>query len=214
MPKIWTPPGSIPFEPDVERVIAESDDPVETRRLAEQLRDDGMSFSTNDGFGAAIAAGDDPGHIILPRDWGRMTLDDGRDVLCVYVDDKALERGILDSTLVVETFSVVEWADNPMIHAACPALSLRLPHYTTFTPLEWPQCPCPLDWRLECPQGFAIAVPSPDPADTRSLYVASPPMTAMPSGFTMTPKQSKVGRNDRCPCSSGFKFKRCCGETA
>lgn len=25
-------------------------------------------------------------------------------------------------------------------------------------------------------------------------------------------KHAKIGRNDRCPCGSGLKFKRCCGK--
>jgi hypothetical protein len=28
-----------------------------------------------------------------------------------------------------------------------------------------------------------------------------------------SPSSAKVGRNDLCPCGSGKKFKRCCGET-
>lgn len=28
-----------------------------------------------------------------------------------------------------------------------------------------------------------------------------------------TPRRSKVGRNDPCPCGSGKKYKRCCGRT-
>jgi uncharacterized protein YchJ len=28
------------------------------------------------------------------------------------------------------------------------------------------------------------------------------------------PRSSKVGRNDPCPCGSGKKFKRCCGNAA
>ena len=26
------------------------------------------------------------------------------------------------------------------------------------------------------------------------------------------PKQSKIGRNDPCPCGSGKKYKNCCGK--
>jgi hypothetical protein len=209
--ELWLPPGAIPFDDDVERVIAESDDPSEARRRAEELRDLGIEFSTDATFGAAVAAGSDPGQIILPREWGRMKLEGGRDVLCAYVDDKALERSLMDATIEVETFAVVEWAEHPLIHAVCPALSLGLRHYRTFTPLAWPDCPCPVDWRLECARGFAIAVPHPDPTETRHLYVASPPMTATPEGFTLGGTPRKVGRNDRCPCGSGIKFKRCCG---
>lgn len=211
MSNLWLPPGSNPFDDDIERVIAESDDPVATRRLAEDLRDQGVEFSTNEMFGSAIAAASDPGQIILPRAWGRMDLDDGRSVVCAEVEDKALQRMLLDATIEVEAFAVVESAEHPLIHATCPALSLRLEHYTTFTPLEWPDCPAPFDWKLECAHGFAIAVPHSDPTEKRLLYVASPPMTAVPEGFTFGGTPRKVGRNDRCPCGSGIKFKRCCG---
>jgi uncharacterized protein len=34
-----------------------------------------------------------------------------------------------------------------------------------------------------------------------------------PETSAQTPRQSaKVGRNDPCPCGSGKKFKKCCGE--
>jgi uncharacterized protein YecA (UPF0149 family) len=26
------------------------------------------------------------------------------------------------------------------------------------------------------------------------------------------PKREKIGRNDRCPCGSGNKYKKCCGK--
>lgn len=35
----------------------------------------------------------------------------------------------------------------------------------------------------------------------------------LPNSFMPTPKQKKknrIGRNDKCPCGSGLKFKRCC----
>jgi hypothetical protein len=211
MSDLWLPPGSVPFDDEVERVIAESDDPALARKLAEELREQGVEFATDSMFGSAIANASDPGQIILPRAWARMPLEDGRNVVCVEVDHKPLERMLLDATLEVEAFAVVESAEHPLIQATCPALSLRLEHYTTFTPLEWPDCPAPFDWRLECAQGFAVCVPHPDPTEHRVLYVASPPMTAVPEGFTFGGTPRKVGRNDRCPCGSGIKFKRCCG---
>lgn len=207
---LWLPSGSVPFDDDVERVIAESDNPTQARKMAEELRAQGVEFATDSMFGSAIANASDPGQILLPRAWARMDLDDGRSVVCVEVDHKPLERMLLDATLEVETFAVVESADHPLIQATCPALSLRLEHYTTFTPLEWPDCPCPVDWRVGCQQGFAVAIPHPDPTETLHLYVASPPMTATP-GLIVRGRDVRVGRNDPCPCGSGIKFKRCCG---
>lgn len=212
MSSLWLPEGAIPFDDDVEQVIAESPDPVEARRLAEELRDAGVSFSTKETFGATVAAAEDPAHILLPRGWGRMPLEDGRKVLCAFVEDEALQRSLMDMTIEVEYFAVADSApDNAFVQALMPALTMQLRHYKTFTPLEWPDCPCPVDWKLECAQGFAIAVPHPDLSETRDLYVASPPMTATPPGLLIDPSPRKVGRNDRCPCGSGIKFKRCCG---
>lgn len=37
------------------------------------------------------------------------------------------------------------------------------------------------------------------------------PSASAVSPGTMVRKEPKVGRNDRCPCGSGKKFKRCCG---
>ncbi len=36
------------------------------------------------------------------------------------------------------------------------------------------------------------------------------------TAFRREPKRSasKIGRNDFCPCGSGKKYKKCCGETA
>lgn len=65
---------------------------VSARAIAEKLRGQGVTFATEEGFGAAIT-GPDSGLILLPRDWGRMTLADGRDVLCAFVDSKPLETG-------------------------------------------------------------------------------------------------------------------------
>jgi len=40
---------------------------------------------------------------------------------------------------------------------------------------------------------------------TRSLRpAAAPAVTAVP--------RAKVGRNDPCPCGSGKKYKKCCGQ--
>lgn len=206
---LWLPPGAVTFDPDVERVIDESADPVAARAIAEQLRGQGVTFSTEDGFAAAVT-GPDSALILLPRDWGRMALADGRDVLCAFVESKPLERMLMDSTLEPENFGVIETAEHPLVQASCPALWMKLKQFQTFTPLEWPQMPCPIDWRAEAPNGFAIAVPHPDPTETRQLYVASPPLRDG-HGIVIAPSHEKTGRNDRCPCGSGIKFKRCCG---
>jgi hypothetical protein len=210
---LWLPPGARrPFDADVERVIEEADDPAEARRLAEELRDRyGLSFGTDDGYAQAVAAGEDPAEILFPRAWGRVTTTSGRKVLAAYVKSDALERMILDSTAQVELSSVVDRAEHPMIAALCPALSFRLRHVTTITPLEYHEMPCPIDWRAAVQEdGFALAIYNEEDPDARVPYIASPPLR--PSGGLILPgRGTKVGRNDPCPCGSGIKFKRCCG---
>lgn len=45
----------------------------------------------------------------------------------------------------------------------------------------------------------------------RNLPFAAPVARPAPSGQTIGKTDSKVGRNDPCPCGSGKKFKQCCG---
>ena len=37
--------------------------------------------------------------------------------------------------------------------------------------------------------------------------------SALPKGHTVVRARPKVGRNDPCPCASGKKYKKCCGES-
>jgi hypothetical protein len=64
---LWLPPGAVPFSDDVERVIADSVDPAAARRLAEELREQGVEFATDAMFGSAIANASDPGQIKFKR---------------------------------------------------------------------------------------------------------------------------------------------------
>lgn len=212
MSGLWLPPEARTFAPDVESVLADS--PPEARRLAALLEDQGVSFATDETtFGATV--GPDSGLILLPREWGRMKLEDGRHVLAAFVESKPLERMIMDGRVDYVNAGVVETAEHPMVQATCPALWLQLKQFNVFVPLEYDRLPCPVDWRLDAPRGFAIAVPHPDPTEARSLYIGTPQLVATPPGFVLPQSRgSKVGRNDRCPCGSGVKFKRCCGGSA
>lgn len=44
-------------------------------------------------------------------------------------------------------------------------------------------------------------------ADTRGMKVAGTPLTTAVASLR---RRVKVGRNDRCPCGSGLKYKKCC----
>lgn len=209
MSDIWTPSGAIPFDDDVERVIAESDDPAEARRLAEQLRAQGLEFATDENFGSALE-GPDSAVILLPRAWGWMPLKDGRRVPCATVNSKALERMILDATAEVEYSGITTTAENEMVAALCPALVIRFRQFHALTPLEYPEMPYPGDWRTDMRDGFALAVPNPDPTDSRTPYIATSPMSPV-DGLVVHAESRKYGRNEKCPCGSGIKYKRCCG---
>jgi uncharacterized protein len=66
------------------------------------------------------------------------------------------------------------------------------------------------EWREKLIVGAAVAV--------RMIYeyfAAHRPMAATTHGkVEPRPRQSKVGRNDPCPCGSGKKYKRCCGQAS
>ncbi len=51
----------------------------------------------------------------------------------------------------------------------------------------------------------------PDSATPTAALSANPPAANL-SGKPAAPQHSKVGRNDPCPCGSGKKYKKCCGE--
>jgi hypothetical protein len=58
-------------------------------------------------------------------------------------------------------------------------------------------------WPKKLPKSEAAVLPSPLPdADSDSEYVAPQPFV----------RETKIGRNDPCPCGSGKKYKKCCGK--
>ena len=40
---------------------------------------------------------------------------------------------------------------------------------------------------------------------TETIYIGTNPMRR---------KEPKIGRNEKCPCGSGKKYKKCCGGTS
>ena len=70
--------------------------------------------------------------------------------------------------------------------------------------MEWWASFHPEDsWPKKLPKSEVTALPSlpPDP-DSDSEYVAPQPFV----------RETKIGRNDPCPCGSGKKYKKCCGK--
>ncbi|MGZ6636455.1 MAG: SEC-C metal-binding domain-containing protein [Solirubrobacteraceae bacterium] len=70
--------------------------------------------------------------------------------------------------------------------------------------------------RARCPDCGAstreaeLVYGEPDRTTDSELHEIWTEMTAFVAG--PVPRQaSEVGRNDRCPCGSGMKFKKCCG---
>ena len=57
---------------------------------------------------------------------------------------------------------------------------------------------------------------SPKKAQTERREIAKPIITASDGTVTKRPvrAQTKIGRNDPCPCGSGKKYKKCCGANA
>jgi len=51
-----------------------------------------------------------------------------------------------------------------------------------------------------------VGVEPDKPEDTADLE------TLLEGGAAPIRREQKVGRNDPCPCSSGRKFKKCCGQ--
>ena len=70
--------------------------------------------------------------------------------------------------------------------------------------MEWWASFHPEDsWPKKLPKSEAPVLPSPPPApDSDSDDVAAQPFV----------RESKIGRNDPCPCGSGKKYKKCCGK--
>lgn len=64
----------------------------------------------------------------------------------------------------------------------------------------------------ECSHADAASV---SPATAANAATALPPVVpsqpSRPKGETVKRAESKVGRNDPCPCGSGKKYKKCCG---
>lgn len=208
MSDLWLPPGAKRFDDEIERVIAESDDPEQMRESAELLREGGFSFPQTDKFGAHM----DPEKCLLlfAEKWTRFENERGEWPLAAFVKSDVLERMILDSTLHYENGFVVDWVENPLMNAMCPALMVRLKEFQLFCPLALPERPqAPDDWKQVVQlDGFAFCI---EQEDERFLYFSTGPC-APAAGLVMPARErTKVGRNDPCPCGSGVKFKRCCG---
>lgn len=207
MSDIWLPPGARQFDPDIEAAIEGSDDPAAMRKAAEELFDLGITFPRPDRVGADLQP--DSALLVTATAWGTMVLKDGREPLTAIAHEPVLERMILDGNCRVEWTSVVERAyENAFLDALCPALHVRLPDFQVFCSLTTPN-PAPADWKQRCmDQGFALVVGERE--DGGKAWIASEPMLRY-SGVVAPRERRKVGRNDKCPCGSGIKFKHCCG---
>ena len=59
------------------------------------------------------------------------------------------------------------------------------------------------------PQGEAV--PAGEPVAEQPISLSSRP-SPKPAGKPVVPVDGKIGRNDLCPCGSGKKYKKCCGQ--
>jgi hypothetical protein len=63
----------------------------------------------------------------------------------------------------------------------------------------------------------SVAAAEPSPAPVRPMPSAPrllPPSAPRAAPTTISTPRQKIGRNERCPCGSGKKFKHCCGRNA
>lgn len=210
MSDLWLPPGAIPFDDDIERVIEASDDPAQARAAAEGLREHGFKFPMQR-FGDSVTP--DSSVLMFAKRWSRIETERGDTPLTAFVISKELERMILDGNVHYESAAMVEWAENQVLNHLCPAVVLRLKEFQTFTPLAYSHpdgaVPAPDDWQEQLQtHGFALAF---DQGDGTYVYISTGPMTPA-QGLTLPARsREKPGRNDKCPCGSGIKFKKCCG---
>ncbi|MDD5746113.1 MAG: SEC-C metal-binding domain-containing protein, partial [Candidatus Omnitrophica bacterium] len=64
------------------------------------------------------------------------------------------------------------------------------------------------------PDAAAAARPQPDSSAGTAARQAVSPRQAQPEKKPYTRADEKVGRNDLCPCGSGKKYKKCCGQNS
>ena len=130
-------------------------------------------------------------------------------LVCVVADLPAPElleevRQAYADGLVDDTVADLEGIERDM---AAPKPWRRDRHHLitdAIAEMEWWASFHPEDSRpKKLPKSEAPALPSP-PAepDSDSEYVAPQPFV----------RETKIGRNDPCPCGSGKKYKRCCGK--
>jgi hypothetical protein len=130
-------------------------------------------------------------------------------LICVVADLPAPElleevRQAYADGLVDDTVADLEGIERDM---AAPKPWRRDRHHLitdAIAEMEWWASFHPEDSRpKKLPKSEAPALPSPpaDP-DSDSEYVAPQPFV----------RETKIGRNDPCPCGSGLKYKKCCGK--
>lgn len=209
MTDLWLPPGARRFDDDVECVISESEDPAHMREAAEFLREQGFKFPEKGRFGAEV--GPESTVLLFAQRWTRIENDKGEHPLTAVVKSDELRRMVMDGTMEYENAYQADWVEQPMLNALCPAMIFRLAPFQTFTPLAHESTAAPDDWQaILRSDGFAYAMEQDD--GTGFAYFSSGPLHAAPAGLVVAGRESrKVGRNERCPCGSGLKFKKCCG---
>lgn len=163
-------------------------------------------------YGAVL--GPDSAVFLMPADFGYMDVTDDRgEVPCAAVEFKPLREAILNGVAKVEMYGitqgptvasgeVVPWPDGQLTaYLELAAYSVHV--WVGDSPSEW------LSRALV--DGFAVAVlPAYD--DGSIPYIATGPMSFREMVVVRGLRGAKVGRNEPCPCGSGIKFKRCCGE--
>ena len=99
--------------------------------------------------------------------------------------------------------------------APCDIINPRLSYTSDGRDIQWERFKDP--WAFYAPEAGAARQQrwlEEDEADEKqhAPYVADPRDDDSPEVVTFVRDGPKIGRNDRCPCGSGKKFKKCCIE--
>lgn len=161
----------------------------------------------------APVPGPDDGLFLPPKGWGEVETEDGRTVPSVHVDYDPLRQAVLDANAESDLYGFIgELGGLDLIKAGFGPLAywrwhrpqLHLYFFTHDAPAGW----------VERAMGDGYAIELLDRDGTTDIWVATGKMHLGRIELPPSHRSAKVGRNEKCTCGSGLKFKRCCGAAA
>jgi hypothetical protein len=135
---------------------------------------------------------------VTPTDWTVYETPSGHVCVGIELDFPTLREEVAGGTAKCEGGGVATGIDGQPF--SCPHAYVRMDGYDVYIPLEG----APTSWVKRAKrEGFCLVlVPSNDEGQVPFLVTGAPEQ-----GELSTP----TGRNERCPCGSGRKHKRCHG---